>query len=99
MSQLTREHILKLAHLSRLELSEEEIEQYLKELQAILSYVERLDSVNVDGLDPTYQVSGLQNTPTTMREDVVRNQPATPTELLSGVPKTKDGYLQVGRMI
>ncbi len=99
MSQLTREHIMKLALLSRLELSEQEIEQYLKELQAILEYVERLEEVDVSGLEPTYQVSGLLNTPDTMRKDSVAKQPATAEKLLAGVPHTKDGYIQVGRMI
>lgn len=99
MSQLTREHILKLAQLSRLELKDDEIEQYLKELQAILGYVERLESVDVSGLEPTYQVSGLQNTPETMRSDVVSEQLASPEALLNGSPRTKDGYIQVGRMI
>jgi aspartyl-tRNA(Asn)/glutamyl-tRNA(Gln) amidotransferase subunit C len=63
MAQLTREHILKLARLSRLELKDDEIEQYLKELQAILEYVERLEAVDVTGIEPTYQVSGLRSTP------------------------------------
>jgi aspartyl-tRNA(Asn)/glutamyl-tRNA(Gln) amidotransferase subunit C len=99
MAQLTREHILKLARLSRLELKDDEIEQYLKELQAILEYVERLEAVDVTGIEPTYQVSGLRNTPKTMRIDEVQEQLASPAELLKGVPRTKDGYIQVGRMI
>ncbi len=99
MAQLTREHILKLARLSRLELKENEIEQYLSELQAILAYVERLDAVDVSGLAPTYQVSGLRNTPDSMRTDEVKKQLASPGELLKGVPRSKDGYIQVGRMI
>ncbi len=96
MSKLTREQILKLASLSKLRLSEDEIEKYQNELSNILAYVERLDEVDVAGLEPTYQVTGLQNV---MREDAVVKQQATPEELMKLVPRTKDGYIQVGRMI
>ena len=96
MSKLTREHVLKLAKLSQLELTEDQIEQYQKELSSILDYVERLDAVDVSGLEPTYQVSGLKNV---MREDKVVKQQATSDELLKRVPKTDDRYIKVGRMI
>lgn len=96
MSQLTREQILKLAKLSRLSLTEDEITKYQKELGDILDYVKRLESVDVSGLKPTYQVTGLQNV---MREDVVVKQQATPEELIKNAPKSQDGYIKVGRMI
>jgi len=96
MSKLTRDQVLKLAKLSRLALSEEEIEKYQKELSSILDYIERLEAVDTTGLQPTYQVSGLQNV---MRSDDVVLQQATPDELLKRVPKTEGRYIKVGRMI
>lgn len=97
MSQITREHILKLASLSKLTITENEIDRYIKELSAILEYVGRLDAVDVTGLEPTYQVSGLQNQ---FREsDEVTTQQAKPDTLMSMVPHSKDGYIKVGRMI
>ena len=96
MSKLTREQVIKLASLSKLRLSEEEIVKYQTELSNILAYVERLESVDVSGLKPTYQVTGLQNV---MREDKVVIQQATPEKLMKLPPKSKDGYIQVGRMI
>lgn len=96
MSQLSREQVLKLARLSRLSLSDDEVVLYQKELSAILGYVERLDAVSVDGLKPTYQVTGLQNVE---REDVVKESRAKPSELLKSAPKSRDGYIEVNRMI
>lgn len=96
MATLTREQVLKLAKLSQLRLTEQEIEQYQKELSSILEYFERLSEVDVSGLEPTYQVSGLKNV---MRPDVVVLQQATPDELLKRVPKTDGRYIKVGRMI
>lgn len=96
MSKLTREQVLKLAKLSQLQLSEEEIEQYRKELSSILDYVERLNEVDVTGLKPTFQVTGLQSV---MREDVAKKQQAEPDELLKRAPHTEGRYIKVGRMI
>jgi len=97
MSQLTKEQILKLARLSRLSLSDDEILKYQKELGDILEYVKKLENVDVSGLEPTYQVTGLQNV---MREDSVSEaQQASPEDLMSIVPKTQDGYIKVCRMI
>lgn len=96
MSQLSRAQVLKLAQLSQLSLTEEEIAKFQKELSSILAYVERLNEVDVTGLQPTYQVTGLTNV---MRDDEIKPQPALPNELLARVPRTKNDYIQVGRMI
>ena len=96
MSKLSREQILKLATLSRLRLTDDEIAKYKKDLSSILDYVERLEAADTKGLEPTYQVTGLLNR---TREDVVVAQQATPDELLKRVPRTHDRYIKVGRMI
>ena len=99
MTQITREHVLKLAKLSKLALTDEEVAQFQSELSAILAYVERLESVDVTGFEPTYQVSGLVNQ---FRKDVIIDTSRfgyTHQDLLSCVPVRKDDYIQVGRMI
>lgn len=96
MSKLTREQVLKLAALSKLKLRNEEIEKFQKELGEILDYVEQLNDVDVEGLEPSYQVTGLKNV---FRSDEIGHTQATPEELMSRVPKKKDGYILVGRMV
>lgn len=96
MSKLTREQILKLAKLSRLSLTEAEISKYQKELGDILDYFKILESVDVSGLKPTYQVTGLSNV---TRDDVVVEKQADPSVLLKNTPQSQDGYIKVGRMI
>ena len=96
MSKLSREQVLKLARLSRLQLSEEEIVRYQKELSNILDYIERLDQVDVTGLQPTYQVTGLKNQ---MREDVSPQKIINPDKLLECLPSRDGRYIKVGRMI
>lgn len=97
MAKVTRDDILYLAQLARLELSEEEIEQFQGELAAILGYVEQLQAVDTSGLEATTQVTGLTNV---MRDDVVVSYPATKETLLKLAPHTDaDGYLKVKRMV
>ena len=96
MAQLSREDILKLALLARLDLSEEEIEEYSRELSEILKYVEQLQSVDADGLKPTNQVSGLTNV---TREDVLIDYGYNPSDLLKNVPDVEDNQIKVKRMV
>lgn len=97
--KLTRDDILKLARLSRLQLTEEEISRYQSELSAILDYVAQLEGVDVAGLQPTYQVTGL----TSQDENATREDEVLPQvsqgELLKNVPKTEEGHIKVKRMI
>jgi aspartyl-tRNA(Asn)/glutamyl-tRNA(Gln) amidotransferase subunit C len=96
MADLTRDDVLKLARLSRLDLTDEEIEQYSKELTEILRYVEQLQAVDVTGLEPTNQVTGLTNV---TRKDEVINYGYAPKELLKNVPEVLDDHIKVKRMI
>ena len=96
MADLSRDDVLKLARLARLDLSEEEIDQYSKELSEILHFVEQLQNEDVTGLNPTNQVTGLTNV---MRDDKVIDYGYAPKELLKNVPEVKDDLIKVKRMI
>jgi aspartyl-tRNA(Asn)/glutamyl-tRNA(Gln) amidotransferase subunit C len=96
MADLTREDVLKLARLARLELTEEEITAFQKELSEILEYVAQLESADVSGLQPTSQVTGLKNV---MREDEVIDYGVSAQDLLALAPKKQDGHVKVKRMI
>lgn len=96
MSKLTRDAVLKLAHLSRLKLTAEEIERFGVELSSILDYVRMLDKVDVKGLEPTYQVTGLKNV---MRRDEIKNYQAQPEELLKAAPAVEKNQFKVRRVL
>ena len=96
MSKLSRDDVLKLAALSKLRLSDEEVEKMRVELSEILNYVQQLDNVNVDGLDPTYQVTGLKNI---TRPDEVKDYGYQTKDLLKNAPATLDSQFQVKRVL
>lgn len=83
-------HIAKLA---RLGLSEKEKKKLEKELPIILKFVDKLNEVKTDKINPTAQVTGLENV---VRQDKGRIKSRQETEkLLKLVPKSKDRYVQV----
>jgi aspartyl-tRNA(Asn)/glutamyl-tRNA(Gln) amidotransferase subunit C len=96
MSKLSRDDVLKLARLSRLRLTEEEIDKYQTELSEILDYVQQLDNVDVSGIEPTYQVTGLKNI---MRDDKLVDYDETQEELLKNAPSTQDAQFKVKRVL
>ena len=96
MAKLTRDDVLKLAQLARLDLTEAEIEQFRAEMSAILQYVEQLQSVDVDDLEPTHQVTGLTNV---TRADEIKDYGYKSEDLLKNVPHVKDHQIKVNRML
>lgn len=96
MAKLTKNDVLKLARLSRLHLTDDEVEQFANEISAILQYVEQLQSVDLSSYEPTSQVTGLTNV---MRPDEVRDYGTTPTELLKNAPATEKGHIKVKRIL
>lgn len=96
MSKLSRVDVLKLAALSKLRLSEEEIEKLRGELSEILDYVEILNRVDVTGLEPTYQVTGLTNV---MRDDEIKDYGYKSEDLLKNAPAIQDGQFKVKRVL
>ncbi|HEX5448012.1 MAG TPA: Asp-tRNA(Asn)/Glu-tRNA(Gln) amidotransferase subunit GatC [Candidatus Saccharimonadales bacterium] len=96
MAKLSRDDVLKLAALSKLRLSEEEIEKLRGELSEILNYVEQLDTVDVSGLKPTYQVTSLKSV---TRPDEVKDYGYKTEDLLKNAPAIQDGQFKVKRVL
>ncbi|MCE5299870.1 MAG: Asp-tRNA(Asn)/Glu-tRNA(Gln) amidotransferase subunit GatC [Spirochaetia bacterium] len=66
---ITRKDVEYIAHLSRLEITEQEAEQYTKELSDILEHINRLSKLNTDNVEPTYFTMDMKNV---TRSDVVK---------------------------
>jgi aspartyl-tRNA(Asn)/glutamyl-tRNA(Gln) amidotransferase subunit C len=96
MAKLTREDVLKLARLARIDLTDEEVEAFTAEFSQILAYVEQLQQVDVTGLEPTSQVTGLKNV---MRPDVLWDYGYQPEDLLKNVPEVQANQIKVKRVL
>jgi len=96
MAKFTREDVLKLASLAKLELSDDEVESFTGEIKEILAYVEQLQSVDVKGLEPTSQVTGLKNV---TRKDEIIDYGISRENMLKNVPDKQDGHIKVKRVL
>lgn len=88
---IEREQVLHVARLSRLRLSEAEIDVLEGELSSILDHVDKLAEVDIDGVEPTSHVVPLENV---LREDEPR--PSLERDVaLSQAPDPHDGAFRV----
>lgn len=96
MAKLSKDDVLKLARLSRLRLSEDEIAQFQGEISEILNFVEQLSEVDTAGLEPTSQVTGLTNV---MRKDEIIDYGTTREGLLKNAPAVEKKQFKVKRVL
>lgn len=96
MVKITREDVLKLAKLSKLEVKDEEIEGFVKELNSVMEYVEQINTVDTSGLETTDQVTGLKNV---SRKDEIIDYKVSKKELLKNVPDVEKGQIKVKRIL
>jgi aspartyl-tRNA(Asn)/glutamyl-tRNA(Gln) amidotransferase subunit C len=92
---LSREEVLHVAHLARLGLKPEEIEVFIRQLNDILMYVEKLQELDTEGVPPLAHVVPVVNA---FREDKV--QESLPRDqALDNAPAREEGSFVVPRII
>ena len=91
--KITKKEVEYVAGLARLGINREEKEKFAEELSVILEFVDNLSQVKTGKIEPTAQVTGLENV---TREDrgVARNKRET-EKLLDAAPETKDEFVKV----
>jgi aspartyl-tRNA(Asn)/glutamyl-tRNA(Gln) amidotransferase subunit C len=88
--------IEKLAKLSRIELTQEEKEKLLKEVDPILGYVAQLKEV-ISSIGEEKKAGELRNV---MREDSNPNETGKNTkDIVTDMPESKDNYLKVKKIL
>lgn len=95
--KLEKKDIEHIANLARLELSEEELEKYGGQLSDVLNYIDLLQEVDVKGVEPTAQVTGMENI---YREDVVKEwSDEERLNALNEAPELEDKQVKVRRVL
>lgn len=85
----------KLAHLARLEFNGDEKQHIIKDLDRILGFVEQLQAVNTDGVEPLIYLSDERNV---MRADEVKTSVSKQEGLKNAAKKDSD-YFRVPKVI
>ena len=96
MSSITDDDVRHLAQLSSLQLADEEVASLREDLAGILDYIGQLNELSTDGVEPTYQVTGLENI---WRDDVVNRGEVSDETLLSLAPDQADHSVKVPKVL
>jgi aspartyl-tRNA(Asn)/glutamyl-tRNA(Gln) amidotransferase subunit C len=87
--------VRKVARLARIAEPEEKLEPLAKELSAILNWIEQLNEVDTDGVEP---MTTAIHTPLPMREDEV-TEPGDPARVLANAPRVVDNFFVVPKVV
>jgi aspartyl-tRNA(Asn)/glutamyl-tRNA(Gln) amidotransferase subunit C len=93
---IDRGTVQKIAALARLRVDAAEEERYVKELQAILSYVEQLQALDVSKIEPTSTV--IEGAPPPLRPDEERPSDVR-DDVLAQAPDRDGDYFRVPRVV
>jgi len=95
--KLTIDEIKHIAGLARLELSDKELKKYGSQLSDVLDWIDQLKEVDTKGVEPTAQVTGLENV---LRQAVVKAwDDQERTAALDEAPELEDGQVKVKRIL
>ena len=86
----------RIAVLAKLELTDQEIEEYSKDLSNILSWMEELKKVDVNGVDP---VTSVNKDKLFEREDLEFQDKIEKEQILSNAPAKNEDYFTVPKVI
>jgi len=83
------------ANLARIELSDEELDHFTGQLDKILAYVDKLNTLNIPDLKPTSHVLKMKNV---YREDAVKNSLPV-SEAIKNAPLAENNLFKVPKII
>ncbi len=92
---LDKENVIKVAKLAKLQLSEDEVEIFSKQLPNILKFIEKLEELETDNILPFYE---LIEKPSPMREDTPQSG-LSQEEALANAPEAENGFFVVPRVV
>lgn len=96
MTKITVDDVQHLAQLSSLLLEDSEINGLRRDLEAILEYVDQLSELDTEGVEPTYQVTDLENV---WRDDKVAESGVSREDLVELADSHQDGQIKVPKVL
>ena len=93
--RITKQELAHVAELARLNLNEESVELFTKQLGDILAYMEKLNHLDTEGISPTSHAISITNA---FREDRVKPS-ASADVAVSNAPESENGAFTVPKVI
>ena len=93
--KIDKTQVKKIAKLSRLDLTDEELVEFTDQLSAILGYVEKINELDTENVQPLAHCLPIHNV---FREDIIK--PSLGTEkTLANAPKRDENFFKVPRIL
>ncbi|WP_018996082.1 Asp-tRNA(Asn)/Glu-tRNA(Gln) amidotransferase subunit GatC [Hirschia maritima] len=92
---VTPDDVRKVARLSRIKISDERVEPMAQELNGILNWIEQLNEVDVEGVEPMTSVVEMS---LPMRKDEITDGNRS-DEVLANAPNSADGFFVVPKVV
>ena len=92
---LSKDEVLKVGALSRIRLTDDEVERFAGQLSSILDYVDKLNEPDTSGVEPLAHALPLHNV---LREDEPRTG-LDPQKAVGGAQESAGGFFRVPRVI
>lgn len=92
---ITKETVKYVANLSRIDLTDNELEELSVQLNDILEFIDKLKKVDIEGVNPTSHILSVSNV---LREDKAGNS-LTISKVLENAPQKKGNFFVVPRVI
>ncbi|KJS38521.1 MAG: glutamyl-tRNA amidotransferase [Hyphomonas sp. BRH_c22] len=92
---VTKDDVRKVARLSRIAVPEERLEEMAGELNGILGWIDQLNEVDIEGVEP---MTSVVETKLPMREDVVTDGNIQ-DQVLANAPRSEDGFFVVPKSV
>lgn len=96
MTHMSRDDVQHLAQLSSLQLGDDEIDSLTHDIEHILEYIHQLSELDTSGVEPTYQVTDLENV---WRTDEVDDYGISRDELIALAPESESGQIKVPKVL
>ena len=93
--KIDKNTINKIARLSRIKLDDKESEDYIKDLNYILDWVEQLNEVNTEKVEP---LSNINMSELPLRKDIVTTEDNS-NDVLSNAPEKLENYFVVPKVV
>lgn len=93
--KIDRTTLEKIAHLARLEIDEKDIPKMMEDMSKMVSFVEKLNEVDTEGVEPLTTMSHEINS---LRDDVVKDQ-LSKEEVLKNAPKKDENFFRVPKVL
>jgi aspartyl-tRNA(Asn)/glutamyl-tRNA(Gln) amidotransferase subunit C len=94
-NKIDQDQVRKVAKLSRLDLSDAEVEEFTGQLSAILDYVEKMNELDTTGVEPLAHCLPVSNV---LREDSPKESLGT-DKVLANAPQRDDEFFKVPKIL